>query len=107
MFNGEYLICMLIILLRKKRKCFIFQLNTALKIRNIHLFSIVCNDELTHKMKGRTVMNGTERYEALRHCRYVDEVVTDAPWSLTNDFLTYHKVGSKTFAIILTNIIVS
>ena len=43
-------------------------------------------------MKGRTVMNDIERYESLRHCRYVDEVVTDAPWSLTDEFIREHKI---------------
>lgn len=53
----------------------------------------VCNGPLTFKMKGRTVMDEHERYEALRHCRYVDEVVPDAPWVLDDEFLTKHKVS--------------
>uniref|UniRef100_A0A0B6ZKH5 choline-phosphate cytidylyltransferase n=1 Tax=Arion vulgaris TaxID=1028688 RepID=A0A0B6ZKH5_9EUPU len=52
----------------------------------------VCSDELTLRNKGRTVMNDTERYEAVRHCRYVDEVLTDAPWTLDMAFLEKHKI---------------
>ncbi|KAF3835993.1 hypothetical protein F7725_028551, partial [Dissostichus mawsoni] len=53
---------------------------------------ILCSDELTHKFKGFTVMTEFERYEALRHCRYVDEVLRDAPWTLTPEFLEKHKI---------------
>ena len=61
-------------------------------IPNAYLIVGVCNDQLTHKKKGHTVMIDTERYEALRHCRYVDEVITDAPWSLTDEFIELNKI---------------
>jgi len=58
----------------------------------VYLLVGCCNDQLTHSHKGKTVMTDQERYEALRHCRYVDEVVVDAPWTLDNEFLELHKI---------------
>lgn len=55
-------------------------------------FILVCNDKLTHSKKGRTVMTEDERYEAVRHCRYVDEIVRDAPWEVDEEFLTKNKI---------------
>lgn len=59
---------------------------------NTHLIVGVCNDELTHRLKGKTVMNGKERYEALLHCRYVDEIIINAPWTLQDEYLDKHRI---------------
>ncbi|CAF2499478.1 unnamed protein product [Rotaria sp. Silwood2] len=60
--------------------------------KNVYLLVGVCNDQLTHSRKGKTIMNEAERYESVRHCRYVDEVITDAPWILDDEFLTQNKI---------------
>ncbi|CAI0374452.1 unnamed protein product, partial [Linum tenue] len=39
---------------------------------NAYLLVGCCNDEITHKFKGKTVMTAAERYESLRHCKYAD-----------------------------------
>ncbi len=52
----------------------------------------VCNDELTHSKKGKTVLKDTERYQSVWHCKWVDEVVEDAPWIIDQDFLDKHEV---------------
>ncbi|XP_052732737.1 choline-phosphate cytidylyltransferase 2 isoform X2 [Vigna angularis] len=59
---------------------------------NTYLLVGCCNDEITHKYKGKTVMTEKERYESLRHCRWVDEVIPDAPWVITKEFLDKHQI---------------
>ncbi|XP_047947126.1 choline-phosphate cytidylyltransferase 2-like [Salvia hispanica] len=59
---------------------------------NTYLLVGCCNDEVTHKFKGKTVMTESERYESLRHCKWVDEVVPDAPWVIDQEFLDKHNI---------------
>ncbi|KAG7891091.1 hypothetical protein KL936_002375 [Ogataea polymorpha] len=59
---------------------------------NVTLVVGIPNDEETHKRKGLTVLTDKQRYETLRHCKWVDEVVEDAPWILNMKFLKDHKI---------------
>ncbi|GAB2220289.1 hypothetical protein Droror1_Dr00007933 [Drosera rotundifolia] len=59
---------------------------------NAYLLVGCCNDEITHRYKGKTVLTDKERYESLRHCRWVDEVIPDAPWVITPEFLEKHQI---------------
>ncbi|KAG3013359.1 hypothetical protein PC119_g12552 [Phytophthora cactorum] len=59
---------------------------------NTYLLVGCCSDEITHRLKGRTVMTDQERYESLRHCKWVDEVVEDAPWVVNDAFIEKHKI---------------
>ncbi|KAI9019229.1 hypothetical protein CLU79DRAFT_759303 [Phycomyces nitens] len=59
---------------------------------NVHLIVGICSDIETHKRKGKTVMTDVERYESVRHCKWVDEVVEAAPWVITQEFLDEYRI---------------
>ncbi|ODQ80744.1 hypothetical protein BABINDRAFT_160962 [Babjeviella inositovora NRRL Y-12698] len=59
---------------------------------NVELVCGVPSDFETHKRKGLTVLKDVERCETLTHCRWVDEVIPDAPWCVTTDFLEKHRI---------------
>lgn len=59
---------------------------------HVYLLVGVCNDAATNLYKGKTVMTEDERYESVRHCKWVDEVVKDAPWIITEEFLDAHDI---------------
>lgn len=59
---------------------------------NVVLICGVPSDRVTHKLKGLTVLTDKQRCETLKHCKWVDEVVPDAPWCVTPDFLAKHKI---------------
>ncbi|PSC70048.1 choline-phosphate cytidylyltransferase 2 [Micractinium conductrix] len=63
-----------------------------LSFPNTYLLVGVCNDADTNLYKGKTVMTEEERYESLRHCKWVDEVVPNAPWVITEEFLNEHSI---------------
>ena len=59
---------------------------------DVHLIVGVCGDKITMEKKGPTVMTCAERAESVRHCKWVDQVVEDCPWYITQDFLEQYKV---------------
>uniref|UniRef100_A0AAR5Q237 choline-phosphate cytidylyltransferase n=1 Tax=Dendroctonus ponderosae TaxID=77166 RepID=A0AAR5Q237_DENPD len=59
---------------------------------NVYLIVGVCSDRMLHQYKGRSVLTEEERYNAVRHCRYVDEVLKDGPWSYSEEFLEKNKI---------------
>jgi choline-phosphate cytidylyltransferase len=52
----------------------------------------ISNDRDTKKYKGMPVMTEDERYESVRHCKWVDEIIENAPWTITSEFIKQHNI---------------
>ncbi|KAJ7712503.1 hypothetical protein B0H16DRAFT_1900000 [Mycena metata] len=63
-----------------------------LAFTSVHLIAGVHSDEQVREHKARGVMTHSERLEATRHCRWVDEVVADAPWVIDQAFLDKYQI---------------
>ncbi|EMG47504.1 Choline-phosphate cytidylyltransferase [Candida maltosa Xu316] len=59
---------------------------------NVELVCGIPSDVETHKRKGLTVLSDEQRCETLTHCKWVDEVIPNAPWCVTPEFLEEHKI---------------
>lgn len=59
---------------------------------NTYLMVGVCNDEDTQRYKKKPVLTWKERCESVKHCRWVDEVIYDAPWIITKDFIDKYNI---------------
>ncbi|KAK0236959.1 cholinephosphate cytidylyltransferase [Armillaria nabsnona] len=77
----------------------LFHFGHALQLRqaklafpSVHLLVGVCSDELVKAHKARSIMIHAERLEAARHCRWVDEVVPEAPWIIDQEFLDKYQI---------------
>ena len=58
-----------------------------------HLVVGVLSDETATTYKRRPIMTLAERVAVIEACRYVDEVIPDAPNRLTREFLDEHKLA--------------
>ncbi|MBA3783663.1 MAG: adenylyltransferase/cytidyltransferase family protein [Nocardioides sp.] len=52
----------------------------------------VLSDDTTASYKRRPIMTLTERVAVIESCRYVDQVIADAPFKVTQDFLREHEI---------------
>lgn len=59
---------------------------------NVELVCGVPADTETQARKGLTVLSDKQRVETLKHCRWVDEVIPNAPWCVTTEFLLEHRI---------------
>ena len=57
-----------------------------------HLVVGVLSDETAAAYKRRPIMTLTERVAVIEACRYVDEVIPDAPDRITTRFLEEHEL---------------
>ncbi|CCM02118.1 uncharacterized protein FIBRA_04195 [Fibroporia radiculosa] len=58
----------------------------------VYLLAGVNSDEQCTEHKNLAVMSHAERCEAVRHCRWIDEVLPDAPWVIGEEFLQKHQI---------------
>ncbi|TFY55147.1 hypothetical protein EVG20_g9427 [Dentipellis fragilis] len=77
----------------------LFHFGHALQLRQaklafpeVYLMVGVNSDKQVKEHKFSCIMNHAERCEAVRHCRWVDEVIAEAPWVIDADFVEKYKI---------------
>ncbi|KAJ8909525.1 hypothetical protein NQ315_016135 [Exocentrus adspersus] len=59
---------------------------------NTTLIVGIPSDKLTKELKGDLILSAGERIESLKHCKYVDEIIENAPWVVTPDYLEKYQI---------------
>jgi choline-phosphate cytidylyltransferase len=62
------------------------------RFKHVKVIAGVCGDKDTHARKGMTVNTEEERIENLKCCKFVDEVISPAPWIPSLAFLDEHDI---------------
>lgn len=60
--------------------------------KKVELVCGVCNDEDTIKYKGKVVMTHEQRCQTMEHCKWVDELRSDAPWVITTAYMEKNRI---------------
>ena len=59
---------------------------------HVHLIVGVCSSSNCAQHKNEPLLTSAERYAAVRNCRWVDEVLEDAPWLIDQSLLDKLKI---------------
>ncbi|UZJ53073.1 hypothetical protein CBS101457_002393 [Exobasidium rhododendri] len=59
---------------------------------SVHLIVGVVSSASCTKHKNSPVLTSSERYTSVRNCKWVDEVVEDAPWIITQETLDKYQI---------------
>ncbi len=63
-----------------------------LSFPRVQLLVGVCSDALCASHKSAPAMTHAERCESIRHCRWADEVLPDAPWVVDQAWLDKYDI---------------
>jgi len=63
-----------------------------LKYPDCHLIVGINSDSDTLKYKGPFVMTYEERVKNVSNCKYIDEILNDVPWIITEEFMTKNNI---------------
>jgi cytidyltransferase-like protein len=63
-----------------------------LKYPECHLIVGVNSDEDTLKYKGPVVLTYEERVKNISSCKYIDEILSDVPWVITEEFMNKNNI---------------
>jgi glycerol-3-phosphate cytidylyltransferase-like family protein len=60
---------------------------------SVYLIVGVFSDDVLQQNNSKTTWPDVERIELVRHCRWVNEVIKDAPWEVTLQFLKDRRIN--------------
>lgn len=70
------------------------ELLRAARAHGDHLVVGILSDETAAAYKRKPIMTLAERVAVVEACRYVDEVILDAPFEVDADFLLEHEIAT-------------
>ena len=60
--------------------------------KDVYLLVGVCSDQDTILYKKKPIMTHQERMDVVASCKWVDEIIPDVPWVLTEEFLQQYEI---------------